>query len=453
MYEIGPAFWSKAIFMSELLTAEAITVCGLKRRPYFLLRAAAAVFFCLGAALALPMIDGALYSSFLFVTMFAVTLAAGKFCFNESFRTILFCGLAGYAVQHIAYELFDITTVLMGVSGASAPVQAGSNPLIAFVTVVYGSGNVRVGNAFVFIMYGAVYFVTYFVAAHVLSRRMSNVGNMQLKNGAALVIVALTVAFDIVISAVVSDYGGNNFDKAYILLLDCTNVFCCMLALYQQFSMAKMHKMSDDLEVVERMWAQSKQQYDSTRVNIDLINMKCHDLKHQVRTIGRQNALNPVAVGEIERIIDMYDSGVQTGNEALDTILTEKSLYCNRNDIALGCMADGKALGFIAETDLYSLFGNLIDNAIEAVSKLDIDRRVVGVSVKRVNSFVSVNVHNYYDGALVFDGDLPKTTKADKIYHGYGMKSVKLLVEKYGGDIKVRAENGVFNVDILFNAA
>lgn len=451
MYEIGPAFWSKAIFMAELLIAESITVIGLKRRPYFVLRAAAAVLICLGASLAMPLIDGALYASFMFVTLFVVTLAAGKLCFDESFRTILFCGLAGYATQHIAFELFDIVMVLMGISGVSAPVAVGSNPLATFVTVVYGSGNVRVGNAFVFVMYGAVYFVTYFVAAHVLSRRMNDIGNMQLKNSAALIIIALTVAFDIVISAIVTEYGGNNFNKVYILLLDSTNVFCCMLALYQQFSLAKMRRMSDDLEVVERMWAQSKQQYDSTRANIDLINMKCHDLKHQVRTIGRQNALNPVAVGEIERIIDMYDSGVQTGNEALDTILTEKSLYCNRNDISLGCMADGKALGFIAETDLYSLFGNLIDNAIEAVDKLDPDRRVVGVSVKRVNSFVYVNVHNYYDGELVFDGDLPKTTKADTAYHGYGMKSVKLLVEKYGGDLKVRADGGVFNVDILFN--
>lgn len=108
MYEIGPSFWSKAIFMAELLIAEAIMVSGLKRRPYFVLRLIACVVFCFGLSLAMPIINGALYASFLFLMLFAATLLCAKLCFDESFRTVLFCVLAGYAVQHIAFELFDI---------------------------------------------------------------------------------------------------------------------------------------------------------------------------------------------------------------------------------------------------------------------------------------------------------------------------------------------------------
>lgn len=57
---------------------------------------------------------------------------------------------------------------------------------------------------------------------------------------------------------------------------------------------------------------------------------------------------------------------VHTGNDALDAILSEKGLACEQGGIAFRCMADGAAVGFMAPTDIYSLFGNALDNAIEA---------------------------------------------------------------------------------------
>ena len=68
-----------------------------------------------------------------------------------------------------------------------------------------------------------------------------------------------------------------------------------------------------------------------------------------------------------------------------------------------------------------------------------------------MESFVSVNIHNYYAKPLEFDetGNL-KTTKGDEDYHGFGLKSIKLVAEKYGGDVKVDAKDHVFNLDILF---
>lgn len=164
---------------------------------------------------------------------------------------------------------------------------------------------------------------------------------------------------------------------------------------------------------------------------------------------GSAGALDPAVAAEIEQIITAYDGNVETGNDALDVILTEKSLYCVRHDIALTCMADGKQLSFMSEADLYSLFGNLLDNAIEAVEKLDADRRAVGLTVKRGSEFVFVNVHNYYDGALCFDGELPRSTKGGA-YHGFGMKSVRFVAEKYGGELSINAKDGIFDLDIIF---
>ena len=74
-----------------------------------------------------------------------------------------------------------------------------------------------------------------------------------------------------------------------------------------------------------------------------------------------------------------------------------------------------------------------------------------GLKIRRSGEFVSINVKNPFVGELDFDeGGLPRTTKNDKNYHGFGIKSITYLVQKYGGDLSLVANNGVFNLNILF---
>lgn len=169
---------------------------------------------------------------------------------------------------------------------------------------------------------------------------------------------------------------------------------------------------------------------------------------------GRES-IREETVGEIENVISIYDSVVKTDNEALNVILTEKSLICRKNRISLTCMADGAGLDFMDASDIYSLFGNLIDNAMDAVSKLDDhEKRIIGLSVHADGNMLAINVNNYYEGVVVMDSDgLPVTTKQNKDFHGYGMKSVRMIVERYGGDLTVSAKDGVFNVYIIFTDA
>lgn len=60
----------------------------------------------------------------------------------------------------------------------------------------------------------------------------------------------------------------------------------------------------------------------------------------------------------------------RTGNETLDIVLTDKLLYCEKNNVTITCIADGKSLSFMSEEDIYSLFGNALDNAVLAVEQL-----------------------------------------------------------------------------------
>ena len=132
-------------------------------------------------------------------------------------------------------------------------------------------------------------------------------------------------------------------------------------------------------------------------------------------------------------------------------LLTEKSLFCEQNGINLSCMIDGAELGFIEEGDLYCLFGNLVDNALEAVKGIeDRERRVVDLVVKVKDGLLLVQEENYFDGTLRFEDGLPVTTKGDRNYHGFGMRSLRLIARKYGGELSAFVKGDVFHLSIIF---
>jgi len=102
------------------------------------------------------------------------------------------------------------------------------------------------------------------------------------------------------------------------------------------------------------------------------------------------------------------------------------------------------------ESDIYVLFGNALDNALRAVNTLGEDKRVISLSVKRRGQMTSVDVRNWFDGELKWVGGLPQSTKQADGYHGYGMQSMREVVEKYGGELVIGTDNGVFSVNMLF---
>ena len=104
----------------------------------------------------------------------------------------------------------------------------------------------------------------------------------------------------------------------------------------------------------------------------------------------------------------------------------------------------------MSDTDIYSLFGNMIDNAIEAVKHFEPGKRTIGLSVKNVKNFVVVNIYNRFEGDLSFENGLPLTTKQNRPFHGYGLKSIRNIVEKYNGNMRISTDNHVFSLTIVF---
>ena len=149
--------------------------------------------------------------------------------------------------------------------------------------------------------------------------------------------------------------------------------------------------------------------------------------------------------------ISVYDTSLKTGNEALDILLMEKSLTCLNKGIKLTTMADGKAISFMEETEIYSLLGNALDNAIESLEKVkEEEKKVMGLIIKNAGEFASIHLYNYCEKKPKFKDGLPLTTKDNhKLDHGYGVKSMRLIVEKYGGSLSASYEKETFNLDML----
>lgn len=69
-------------------------------------------------------------------------------------------------------------------------------------------------------------------------------------------------------------------------------------------------------------------------------------------------------------MITRYNSYCNTGNKILDSILTQKSIFCGQHNICLSYNVDGSVLNDLSVRELCVLFGNLLDNAIESVEKI-----------------------------------------------------------------------------------
>ena len=411
----------------ELLSAAVLFCLPLRRRRWFPLRAAAGIMICLlcfwpllslSTVLMTGMDGGQLPFVLLYSFLsFGLAVAFTAFCCDITLWEAVYCATCAYLTQHFTYCLYRIFHLEWEIT------QPRGNSLLAVL------------------LYAAVYTGAYFLFARQLSR--DGRYNIRVTHSLGTMVSALSIA--LVLSAVAqqrSAEGGTLYPVCMLYAM-----FCCFYVLWGQVGQQKRLDLQHELDVQQQLWHKSREQYQLSAENVDLINHKCHDLKHQIAALRciSDRAQREESIQALEQSVMIYDSVVKTGNDILDTVLTEKSLLCESRGIALTCVADGDCLDFMDGVDIYTIFGNALDNAIESVTPLDDpEQRTIAVSVFSRAGLVLFQMENYYQGTLNFHGDLPVTRKADKGYHGFGLKSIRATAEKYGGILTIQAEDGIF---------
>ena len=211
-------------------------------------------------------------------------------------------------------------------------------------------------------------------------------------------------------------------------------------------------QMRYELDAINNVLETQYVQYRQSRESIDLINRKYHDLKHQIAALRAEPDARRREewLDAMESDIAVYEAQNKTGNSVLDTVLTSKSLYCQKHKISFTCVADGSLLGFMDVVDICNIFGNALDNAIEAVLQIpDKEKRLIHLSVSGEKSFLLIRVENYYEGEVRFKSGDPISTKGDDKFHGFGVKSIRYAAKRYGGTVSISANHNWFDLKIL----
>ena len=106
-----------------------------------------------------------------------------------------------------------------------------------------------------------------------------------------------------------------------------------------------------------------------------------------------------------------------------------------------------------ATTGGYTLFGNALDNAIEATEQLpDPDDRMIFLRVERQGAFARIFLENTCAGTVELVDGLPTTSKDDDRFHGFGLKSIQMIVDRLGGNMVITPAEGRFSLSILLPA-
>ncbi|MGN0814662.1 MAG: ATP-binding protein [Candidatus Coproplasma sp.] len=379
------------------------------------------------------------YSMAVFMQLFVFALFGATLVISFGTSTIetISLGCAAFSMQNVSRCLFTVYRMASG-GDSLYPVKSFSEPIniVAYLLI-----------------YAAVYIAMWLL--FIRKRENSFTDNLNNKILAVLVVIILV---NVVIGCVNAP---KDSEQAYILFcfILIARMLLCLLGLVLQFYLSDWVTLQLRQEQMQQIMEQQKEQYEIAKENIDTVNVNAHDLRNQMAVLRQainDTGGNAAVIDELtkmEKSVGIVDTLYRTGNRALDITLTEKARICADKHVNLSAIADGGSISFMSDVDIYSLFGCALDNSVEAVEKIeDEENRIIIFSLIRKDGVVSVHIENTVSESPNFQDGIPQTNKKDKRFHGYGVRSIIRIAERYGGNVRMRAENGMFYTDILFAA-
>ena len=266
----------------------------------------------------------------------------------------------------------------------------------------------------------------------------------------------LSISFLLVFAvSFASTYGYLNLGESNTLILDVVTsvlgvVFIVQFLYSRNVSYLREQEQRDKMQI-----AQLQQQftyYQEKMKDEERVRSIYHDLKNHLLVMeSRQNTEETRRMAETLRSqIADYEDYVHTGNEFLDIILKDKAAKSREKQIDFSAVVDFHGIDFMEPLDISTIFGNAIDNAIEASENLPEYKRLITVRAERVRDMLIITVENNTEpGNHLVEG----TTKKDRFTHGFGIPNIKKAVEKYSGSCTTTQKNGKFTLKILLPIA
>lgn len=173
-----------------------------------------------------------------------------------------------------------------------------------------------------------------------------------------------------------------------------------------------------------------------------------HDMKNHLLILENQPGTDETrrTASRLREQIADYENYVHTGNEFLDIIIRDKSAKAREKHIDFNAVIHFENGDFMEPLDISTIFGNAIDNAIEASEKLPEDRRLITVKAAKVRDMLMITAENNMEPDSLPDEG---TSKSDRFLHGFGIPNIRKAAEKYDGQCSISAKDGVFRLKVM----
>lgn len=315
----------------------------------------------------------------------------------------------------------------------------------------YGMKNdLIISLLFLIVYYGLIFFLIYLWETRVIeSGTQTGAGYREVLGAILMMVVVFSLSN---IGFITYAAKGQQVVGEMLFLVRTVVDFCGICVLNLQQKQRRETVLKRELEAINSVLHLQYEQYKTFQENNQIISRKYHDLKHQIQVIRMETdpQMRDSYLKEMDDAIKRYEAENVTGNGVLDTILTGKSMICASNEINMTCVADGHLLEFLEVMDICTIFGNALDNAIEHVKKIPQPQmRLIRVAVHKQSSFLIICFENYCCASPDFEEGIPKTTKKNSSYHGYGLKSIRYTAEKYNGTMTINLEQDWFILRLL----
>lgn len=403
-------------YILQILLAESLFTLALHRKKHFWVRLAVGLPVYLVLSVVVPNLIAHYMSGLFSMTIFLLSFGLCCLLFANKLADILYCCVCAQLTQNLSYNMENLICLPFG-----EELNVYVWLFISLVTMV------------------AVYTACYLIFSH----RKRNSDEINMGGQYVFPIAIITMLFVYTMQYLLQVYGIN-----MIWVSRPPLIVCCLFGLCLQYGLLAYKDEREENIELEYFLRQANQQYEAAKANIDLINMKAHDLKHYIRRVRELSGGEELQ--EIEDVVGQYEKTIRCGNSTLDVILTDKLYQCRSNAIDFSIMVQGEELDFISPSDLVSIFSNALDNAIECeLGIAEEARRCIALKVFRKGAFICIHVENYCTKHPELRDGLPITTKEDKGLHGFGTKSMRYVTEKYSGFMQAETQGNMFVLNIL----
>ena len=252
-------------------------------------------------------------------------------------------------------------------------------------------------------------------------------------------------------------YYNSKFDLDIFLVILIISIAITNIAVFIIFNIiSKRNREQIKYSILNAQFNEQKKAHSSVQSIYQNFQILQHDLKNQLLSIynmieeNKTEEAKQYILDYTETNINKFHEYVRTGNNFIDAIINIKLNIAREKGIDVMCSINSDFTGFDVD-DILRLFSNAVDNAIESC-QLQTNGQIK-VHIRSKCNYLFITVCNTISSSVVKNNSKLKTTKKEKIFHGFGTQSMRYIADKYDGMVDFYENDSMFIADIMLKSS